>query len=989
MRNSLINRRNLLKLTGTGVAGATIGANPVSAQSLDFDIEYYLNYWGSSSSNDAVIHSQGIVFKTIGEIEFGPDTIVRIQNTETDREIEATPESSRAVSDDTQISCWDLYDHGELVEDPMISVLEDDWIDIDVSVEGDSDVFTSGSIFSTYQVKIIDADAGEPIASTVETPIGIGFERPSIQQDGTTGEIDLSVELPESLDESWYPEFSTHISDDGFWFQDTAIDNPGTDTLEWTVDFSGSRPGTYDGWNIRIYPDEDAPGSRSVMTFSGFLEGDEIVIEEATDDPTEIEDWHDLDAMRSDVSDDYILVNDLDEDTPGYDEVAGPDANDGLGFEPVGTEDAPFVGSFDGQDNEIQGLHIGRPTENAVGLFGIISGARTELAVQALHLAVGTIEGSGDSSGGGVGTIAGGVFGLRTIADVSVIGDQVTATDRYAGGLIGSCWEGDDVVIEDSSANIPVHQIGGDGRAGGLIGGAQSVHVENCSAAGIVDANGDRIGGLIGNAGNDLTVLNSEVSGNVKTSGESEEANGDRVGGLVGYLQSGSKVIDSHASGDVTGIDSVGGLIGLTSFDSPTLVQNCFAEGSVTSTEEDDFAKVGGLIGQNQGEVIDSYAVGDVTGNSGGAKGDYVGGLIGDDYGDIRRCFAAGTVRGESMVGGLVGSNDLVDGSTLDGSIKNCYATGSVQASETSNSIGGLVGRNWRSIENSFATGTVSGGGDVGGIIGYIGEDATVIDSYWDTESTTQPTALGAGDGDVDATGLTTVEMQGSTAEENMSTLDFEETWTVVTDPNNYPVLRWQDEVEAPDEEEVTGDTTIKLDTVGSSAWRVTDIDGDGIEAPLDEDNPELTLEVGLRYVIENTDWSAHPVEFRDTAAEPLLSQDRSGSFENDSAVDWVDSDEEVAFRLTEELAAEIDSYICTNHSSMVGDVELSDADDEQHESGVSQELFDAVDEEGDGGLSLAELRDAVGQWGDNEQVNDVEISLNDLRNLVDYWQQT
>ena len=116
-------------------------------------------------------------------------------------------------------------------------------------------------------------------------------------------------------------------------------------------------------------------------------------------------------------------------------------------------------------------------------------------------------------------------------------------------------------------------------------------------------------------------------------------------------------------------------------------------------------------------------------------------------------------------------------------------------------------------------------------------------------------------------------------------------------------------------------DVTVTLDNVGASAWEVTDLQG-GDVAPTGVDNPTLTFTEGVRYRIVNDGWSAHPLEFRSSDGEVLLSQSSEGSFEGDSETDWVDEETEVAFTVTGELADELDSYICTVHSSMVGSVE-------------------------------------------------------------------
>jgi len=77
------------------------------------------------------------------------------------------------------------------------------------------------------------------------------------------------------------------------------------------------------------------------------------------------------------------------------------------------------------------------------------------------------------------------------------------------------------------------------------------------------------------------------------------------------------------------------------------------------------------------------------------------------------------------------------------------------------------------------------------------------------------------------------------------------------------------------------------------------------------------------------------------------------------------------------------------------GTVSLSDGDfylvivedkSTDHESGVDQEIFNAVDQSGDGDVSLSELQDAVDDWSTDQEINGVEASLDDLRAIVDWW---
>ncbi|MFW6102349.1 MAG: hypothetical protein ACOC6O_01665, partial [Chloroflexota bacterium] len=94
---------------------------------------------------------------------------------------------------------------------------------------------------------------------------------------------------------------------------------------------------------------------------------------------TEIHDWYELHAIRDNLDGHYLLMNDLDATSAGYQELASPTANQTKGWEPIGiyeqgTSFNPFVGIFDGQGYEIRDLFINRPDEVGVGLFGAVVG---------------------------------------------------------------------------------------------------------------------------------------------------------------------------------------------------------------------------------------------------------------------------------------------------------------------------------------------------------------------------------------------------------------------------------------------------------------------------------------------------------------------------------------------------------------------------------------------------------------------------------------
>ena len=171
-----------------------------------------------------------------------------------------------------------------------------------------------------------------------------------------------------------------------------------------------------------------------------------------------------------------------------------------------------------------------------------------------------------------------------------------------------------------------------------------------------------------------------------------DRTNTSRVG-LFGFVEGGTIMNVGLSSIDITGNNSVGGLVGY-SIDSN--ITNSYAAGAVKGRHS-----VGGLVGfsYSDSNIRNSYATGEVTGT-----GYYVGGLVGRNRRTIENSYATGTVRGERAVGGL-------------------------------------VGRNRRTIENSYATGSVSGNSDVGGLIG--ANDGTITYSYWDTQTSGQTISAG------------------------------------------------------------------------------------------------------------------------------------------------------------------------------------------------------------------------------------------------------
>jgi hypothetical protein len=223
----------------------------------------------------------------------------------------------------------------------------------------------------------------------------------------------------------------------------------------------------------------------------------------------EIRTWYDLDAIRNDSSGDYILMNDLDSTTAGYDELASPIANDGKGWHPLngpgaGGDNPPFTGTFNGQGYEIRDLFIDLPNTKYIGFFSIVG--------EGGHIENIGIVNTDVTSGAYIGAIAG--VNRGTVSYSYSTGSLNGAL--WVGGLVGQ----NEGTVSDSYSTCDVTS---DSGTGGLMG-TNIGTVSNCYATGNVTGDSGAGGLMSANSG---TVSNSYSTGSV--------TGNDYVGGLVGY----------------------------------------------------------------------------------------------------------------------------------------------------------------------------------------------------------------------------------------------------------------------------------------------------------------------------------------------------------------------------------------------------------------------------------------------------------------------
>ena len=165
--------------------------------------------------------------------------------------------------------------------------------------------------------------------------------------------------------------------------------------------------------------------------------------------------------------------------------------------------------------------------------------------------------------------------------------------------------------------------------------------------------------------------------------------------------------------------------------------------------------------------------------------GNSVGGLIGYQYrGYVNNCYTAGSVSGQGSVGGLVGAEF--------GSINNSYSLATVTGTNAAGGlVGGISGYLLYGVRTSYSAGRVIGDTNVGGLIGY-SNSGLVLNSFWDTQTSHQGSSAGG-------TGKSHANMRIKSTFTN-ATWDFlgetangtNDYWRMCVDGVSYPLLTWE-----------------------------------------------------------------------------------------------------------------------------------------------------------------------------------------------------
>ena len=243
---------------------------------------------------------------------------------------------------------------------------------------------------------------------------------------------------------------------------------------------------------------------------------------------------------------------------------------------PVGTEEKPFTGVFDGNGHTIKNLALveteAKEGKAFIGFFGYAKNATIKnVTFENVYINIPCLD--IDHSQGHIGAVAGSLEGTSTIENVTVKGDiQVYATQDANGASRVAVVAGGNSYGNVTMKNV--HVIANEGsylkannNTGALAGQLQGKSVfENCSSNIDVTVNKFFAGGIIGLAAGDQTFTNCHTTGNVAVVAGREGRNHDqyRVGGIAGGWADGATkvctLVNCTYTGTVSGKNSDGSI---------------------------------------------------------------------------------------------------------------------------------------------------------------------------------------------------------------------------------------------------------------------------------------------------------------------------------------------------------------------------------------------------------------------------------------------
>lgn len=411
-------------------------------------------------------------------------------------------------------------------------------------------------------------------------------------------------------------------------------------------------------------------------------------------------------------------------------------------FVPMGSEDVPFAGVFDGNGktfNNVTYAGTDKTDGTAIGLFGSTSKKATIKNVKLDNSAISGVKNVGGIVGINQGAITGCEIGENVVLRDTVAGNSSDVNGNNLGGIAGQTKDGTtisncvnrgtlygyqytggivgdarfaDVTLEgntnygaisatttlygqySSRGGAPTWHIESKDAYVGGIAGAAVGKVSNCSNHGDIYTMTSYAGGIAGSIVSTSAVDSSYVSD--CSNYAKVQADYQYAGGLFGNLSK-AQVNRVHNEGEVTlrYYQYAGGIAGNVTANS--VIANASNEGNVTFNGE-HFVATDSTRGTTRTSVLG-----------------YVGGLIGQASANTKvlSSWNAGNVVSHGTgTGGISGAgNALV--------IDRCFNVGNVSIPDsTLTSVAGLVAGGRTTFTNSYNAGDITGYRGVGGING-------------------------------------------------------------------------------------------------------------------------------------------------------------------------------------------------------------------------------------------------------------------------------
>ena len=275
---------------------------------------------------------------------------------------------------------------------------------------------------------------------------------------------------------------------------------------------------------------------------------------------------------------------------------------------PIGTEDQPFMGVFDGQNHVVTGLKIDRSQGECQGLFGYVSGTDDAHKAQIKNVVVRDAQIRAWTEVGAVvgryGRFTAGY--VEPLENCAMIGGTIQGTSESmgqsssVGGIVGRacgeiqrCYATGDIIGADNAREY-----------GGIVGESYKT-VNACYWTGRLSALGsyaDDFGGIVGNAYDAVTncYTTGDITGSLNNAGT--------LGSIVGCAM--DRVTNCYATGSVKGWHAIGGIAGQAYGDTyvHATISGCMALN--TSVESNPFYSIGRVAGITGQESVlnDNYA---------------------------------------------------------------------------------------------------------------------------------------------------------------------------------------------------------------------------------------------------------------------------------------------------------------------------------------------------------------------------------------------